>query len=64
MFTADVHENIALNFYDITAFQSKLKFRETDLGQYIFLRATCSGKDKGKKPSWLYRSYSPDELDD
>lgn len=63
MFSADVHENNASHFFDLTAYQDQLKFREADLGQYIFLRAIFSGRDKGKKPSWLYRSYPADELD-
>lgn len=64
MFSADVHENNSAHFFDLTTFQTELKFREMDLGQYIFLRATSSGRDRGKKPSWLYRSYPQSELDD
>lgn len=63
MFSADVHENNAWQFFDLTNLQSQLKFRQADLGQYIFLRATSNGVDQGKKPSWLYRSYPSDELD-
>jgi len=63
MFTADVHANNAWHFFDLTKLRSQLKFRQADLGQYIFLRAICSGVDQGKKPSWLYRSYPTDELD-
>jgi SAM-dependent methyltransferase len=64
MYTADVHENRASNYFDLSLFQDTLKYRQADLGQYIFLRATCGGKDSGKKPSWLYRSYPAGELDD
>lgn len=63
MFSADVHQNNAWHFFNLTSFQDQLKFRQADLGQYIFLRATSSGVDQGKKPSWLYRSYPSDELD-
>lgn len=64
MFSADVHENIAGNFFDLTKFQELLYFRQADLGQYIFLRATVDRDEKGeKKPSWLYRSYSADIID-
>lgn len=64
MFSADVHDNNAGQFFDLTDIQNQLKFRQHDLGQYIFLRATSSGIDRGKKPSWLYRSYPSDELDE
>lgn len=63
MFSADVHENNSGQFFDLSKIQNQLKFRQNDLGQYIFLCATNSGVDQGKKPSWLYRSYPPDELD-
>jgi hypothetical protein len=63
MFSADVHQNNAWHFFDLTSFQDRLKFRQADLGQYIFLHAINSGVDQGKKPSWLYRSYPLDELD-
>jgi len=63
MFSADVHENNAWHYLDLTTFQNQLKFREADLGQYIFLRAIKSGFDQGRKPSWLYCSYPLDELD-
>ncbi len=63
MFSADVHENHAYQFFDLTNIQAYLKFRQADLGQYIFLRAKNTGIDQGKKPSWLYRSYPMDELD-
>lgn len=63
MFSADVHDNSAEQFFDLANIQNQLKFRQNDLGQYIFLRATSNGVDQGKKPSWLYRSYPSDELD-
>lgn len=63
MFSADVHKNNAWHFFDLTSVHEQLTFRQADLGQYIFLRAVSSGVDRGKKPSWLYRSYPSDELD-
>lgn len=64
MFSADVHANNASEFFKLDDFIDKLKFRKNDLGQYIFLRAACKDEGKSKKPSWLYRSYPPDELED
>lgn len=63
MFSADVHPNNANQFFDLKNIYSQLTFRQNDLGQYIFLRATNEGINKVKKPSWLYRSYPLDELD-
>lgn len=63
MFSADVHVNNAGQFFDLTNIQDQLRFRQNDLGQYIFLRAISSGSDQGRKPSWLYRSYPPADLD-
>ena len=62
IFTADVHENGAGDYFDLGRFAGLLDFRSADLGQYIFLRARPDGVDHGKKPAWLYRSYAPDEL--
>ena len=62
-FTADVHGNNAGNFFDIKIIAPLLKFREDDLGQYIFLKALNSGpKSTRKRPAWLFRSYPADEL--
>ena len=63
MFTADVHENNTSGFFDLSGIINTLKFREADLGQYIFLRAARENTGKTKKPAWLYRSYPQDELD-
>ncbi len=63
MFTADVHQNDAAQYIDIESLRGLLAFREADLGQYIFLSARAVGRDQGKKPSWLYRSYAADELE-
>lgn len=63
IFTADVHENIVQNFMDLNKFGGLIEFRKHDLGQYVFIRATNQGEDRGKRPSWLYRSYPPYELE-
>jgi len=62
MFTADVHENNACDFFELSRYSSLLQFRSGDLGQYVFLRARPDGQDSRRKPAWLYRSYSADEL--
>jgi SAM-dependent methyltransferase len=62
MFSADVHENIANSLFDIGKFSDLIKFRQEDLGQYIFLAATPSHEAQTKLPSWLYRSYPDGEL--
>ncbi|URN90641.1 methyltransferase domain-containing protein [Pseudomonas protegens] len=63
IFTADVHDNATSSYLDPKKFGQLIKYREHDLGQYIFVRARKTGEDKGKKPSWLYRSYDPSELE-
>lgn len=63
IFSADVHHNAAASYLDPKKFGQLIKYREHDLGQYIFIRARKTGVDKGKKPAWLYRSYDPAELE-
>lgn len=63
IFTADVHHNATETYLDPEKFGQLIKYREHDLGQYIFIRARKTGEDKGKKPAWLYRSYDPAELE-
>jgi len=63
MFTADVHENRAEKFLPLGRFANLVKYRQEDLGQYIFCRARIVGKDRGKRPAFLYRSYPENELD-
>lgn len=63
MFTADVHVNRADDYFKIDPLTASLRPRENDLGQYIFVRARRTAIPKSKKPSWLYRSYSPAEID-
>lgn len=62
-FSADVHENVAGNFFPLDAIVPLVKFREHDLGQYLFLRARSSGPVRTKRPSWLYRSYPSGQLE-
>ena len=62
-FTADVHANQAQIYCSIDEFAHLLKGREKDLGQYIFFKATLIKQEPNlKRPSWLYRSYSNEEL--
>jgi SAM-dependent methyltransferase len=62
-FTADVHANNAKAFCDIDKIVQQLKFREFDLGQYIFIKAVAQADLSGsRRPNWLYRSYPADEL--
>jgi SAM-dependent methyltransferase len=63
MFTADVHENHAISYASVPEFESFLRHREMDLGQYIFVRALNTGKAGERKPAFLYRSYPTDELE-
>lgn len=62
-FTADVHANDAQAFCNIENIADLLRFREHDLGQYIFVKAIARPYDsKIKRPAWLYRSYPEGEL--
>src|SRR5258708_4333494 len=63
MFSADVHENQAGQFCRLDSLVSLLKFRELDLGQYIFVRCHPRRPPSTKLPSWLYRSYPPEQLE-
>ena len=64
MFTSDVHENRSDDFCEVYKTLPLVDFRRSDLGQYVFLRARNATEANPKKPSWLYRSYPPDELCD
>jgi SAM-dependent methyltransferase len=67
MFTSDVHENRANDFFSVRKLSKLLhgiKYRSLDLGQYIFIRAKNSLPAKSCKPTWLYRSYPDSELCD
>lgn len=62
-FTADVHANNAQSFCSVERIADLLRFREHDLGQYIFIKATAMpGVHSLKRPGWLYRSYPEGEL--
>ena len=63
-FTADVHTNQAQIYCSIEKIAKLLRTRENDLGQYIFFKATLIKQEANlKRPSWLYRSYTEDELE-
>ena len=62
-FTADVHANNSQDFFQISKISKFLRFRERDLGQYIFVKAISLDTPlENKKPGWLYRSYPANEL--
>jgi SAM-dependent methyltransferase len=60
-FTADVHENRAGAYTNLSPLQQQLARRCGDLGQYLFLKAIKTQHSPQKRPSWLYRSM-PEEL--
>ncbi len=62
MFSSDVHENRSNNFFNTDILYDNLKFREHDLGQYIFIKAKNVRIAKQCKPTWLYRSYPLSEM--
>lgn len=64
IFTSDVHANMTHLYADPGTFSHLVQHRKNDLGQYIFLRARNTRPANEKRPAWLYRSYSPDELGD
>lgn len=62
-FTADVSANSALAYPNLPALAPLLKFREHDLGQYVFVKAIVAPKDTPTtRPAWLYRSYAEGAL--
>jgi SAM-dependent methyltransferase len=63
LFSADVHDNSSVSYASLEAVIPLVKFREADLGQYLFLRSRSSRPAGRKRPAWLYRSYPPDELE-
>jgi SAM-dependent methyltransferase len=62
-FSADVHDNISASLFSLEAIVPLVKFRENDLGQYLFLRSRNSRAARHKRPAFLYRSYPPGELE-
>lgn len=63
LFSADVHENGAGNYYPVERVVEQLRPRENDLGQYLFLSAVNERPARAKRPAWLYRSYPPGEIE-
>ncbi|MBD2577181.1 class I SAM-dependent methyltransferase [Oscillatoria sp. FACHB-1406] len=63
LFSADVHQNNAGNYIALSKLKPVLQAREQDLGQYLFVKAINSQPGHSKKPSFLYRSYPPEELE-
>lgn len=61
-FTSDVHQNNAAVFAPIKQLAALVGFRQSDLGQYIFIRARKEGPQQTKRPNWLYRSYAAGDL--
>ncbi len=61
MFTADAH-HVLVDRRALEAVAPLVRFREHDLGQYIFVCARVAGEPGAKKPSFLYRSYPAEEL--
>ncbi|MDB5972042.1 MAG: hypothetical protein JWQ90_4492 [Hydrocarboniphaga sp.] len=62
-FSADVHDNRAGGYCDLSALQDLVAFRAPDLGQYLFCRYRNTGAAPQTRPGWLYRSYAQDQLD-
>jgi SAM-dependent methyltransferase len=63
LFTADVHANRAQDYSQLEPLIPLLKFRQPDLGQYIFARCRATRPPREKRPDWLYRSYRADQLE-
>jgi SAM-dependent methyltransferase len=63
LFTADVHLNRSGDLCALDTLVPVLRFRELDLGQYIFSASIAAGVPGRKRPSWLYRSYPDGELE-
>lgn len=61
--SADVHDSPAVEHLDWEAVAPLLKHRERDLGQYLFLRGYNRGPAHVTRPSFLFRSYPPGELE-
>jgi SAM-dependent methyltransferase len=58
-YSADVHENRTNLFYRVSSLACLLG-RRSDLGQYLFVKATNAGAARSGRPGWLFRSY-PEE---
>jgi SAM-dependent methyltransferase len=62
-FTADVHENRAGDYFDLSQIEPLVRPRAFDLGQYLFTRCRNTGPGPQRRPGWLYRSYAEGSLD-
>ncbi|MDX2099025.1 MAG: methyltransferase domain-containing protein [Leptolyngbyaceae cyanobacterium bins.59] len=63
LFTADVSPNQAKHLTSVYYLQSFINHRKTDLGQYIFIKATKTGEAGAKRLPFLYRSYALEEME-
>lgn len=63
LFSADVHENISSNIFPVEQILPLVRFREHDLGQYLFSRSRNCRAAGSKRPGWLYRSYPAADLE-
>jgi len=62
MYTADVHPSGVENFLSLSQLPDFSAARAASLGQYLFTRFRATGDEPSTRPSWLYRSYPPNEL--
>lgn len=63
-FTSDVHGNIASHI-DLALVDNAIaatKYREHDLGQYLFSRWRRAAQTRDRLPAWLYRSYAAERF--
>ena len=61
-FTADVLPTDAHHFCDLAKVLPLVSHRAADLGHYHFCRARKRRRGRARKPSWLYRSYPPEQM--
>jgi SAM-dependent methyltransferase len=64
-YTANVHDDIAVNAQHaaaISAIINGIPNRKYDLGQYLFTSSINRRKADVGRPSWLFRSYPPEEM--
>ena len=62
LYSADVHENRAGDYFSVHHLAELLSARTDDLGQYLFVKARNHGVGRAGKPAWLYRSYPANEI--
>jgi SAM-dependent methyltransferase len=63
IFSADVNENAAGRHSAVANIEKLVRFREQDLGQYIFIRAKRAEHAHALRPDFLYRSLPPGQLE-